>query len=85
MNIHHTKNIDNILSLCSILSLKTMFHFVLQFIAVPFLKTSKCKLGKNWIAAKLHMHSQGADLFMKVKVMRANINLLIYRPVFFTY
>ena len=45
-NIHHThQHTYNIISSCSILSLKTPLHFILQLISVPYRESGLCKLG----------------------------------------
>ena len=41
------KHTENILSSCSILPVKTVFHFILQRISVSYLESGLCKLGKK--------------------------------------
>ena len=47
-HIHNTKKqAENIISSCSFLFLKTLFHFILQCtcISVPYLESGLCELG----------------------------------------
>ena len=48
MDIYHTKKqTENISRSCSYLLLKTLFYFISQCTAEPYLKSGLCKLGKE--------------------------------------
>ena len=77
LDIHHTKKqAVHILSSCSFLFLKTLFHFISQCILAPYLESGLSQLRKELDNCNFQLQSQEADLFIKAITMHANIKLL---------